>query len=443
MSTPSTESPPLAFGNTAETRTAPVASDEEHRVPSGDGVSQRRTKVPAVSTAIIAGASHIINWLYDVIRMVATLSKGPVALVLLFYISSFLFQGVIDTTFSGFSALSPICNVFPRFPLCTMQPGAASVAGVGGTSAKRVDFPSLMDLQSRTLDRLLSQSATGSQLALSVKQAELAVKDLSTLVRASNLTSKEQLASSLDEFTVEAKATGRGLQKLSAKLYGAVDNIIAFDEYAFRALASTQAAATLLHTSSHNEQIRQTLGRTFESSLNVLSSEVARVILETTYFTGRMDALEERLATIHALCERENFVTAAAWDSLLSELWSMLGGNCDKKSSLNQQLFVLENVGRYRSLAVAHVAATSEALAMIEADLSELREKLAAPGLVDDIPIEVHLASIERSARRLKEEKLKVDASWDTGSHPYDRAALIGIDTDTVSGVGKGRMLYG
>lgn len=183
-----------------------------------------RAKIPAVAlgAAVGAGASHVVDWLYDVIRMVATLSKGPITLVLLFYISSFLFHGVVDSTFAGFSGLSAVCNVFPNFPLCAPQHGAAVV---GGTSAlnKRVDFPSLMDLQSRTLDRLLSQSSTGSQLALSVKQAEIAVKDLSTLVRASNLTSKEHLAMSLEEFTVEAKATGRGLQKLSAKLYSAVD----------------------------------------------------------------------------------------------------------------------------------------------------------------------------------------------------------------------------
>ncbi|KAI0650957.1 hypothetical protein C8Q79DRAFT_998672 [Trametes meyenii] len=294
-------------------------------------------------------------------------------------------------------------NAHPVISPITVGEGSVS------STVGRVDFPSLMDLQTRTLDRLLSQSATGSQLSLSVKQAELAVRDLTVLVKASNLTRKEQLATALEDFSRDARATGRGLQKL----YSAVDNILAFNEYATRKISAAQATTLTISDSS----VEEALGRTFHSSLSVLSVEVARVILEITRFTGLLDALDERLAAIHALCEVNNVLTTTAKDALLAELWTVLGGNRAKVFELNQQLMVLENVSHYRSLAAAHVAATTETLATIEADLAELRVKLAAPGIVEDVPVEVHITSIERSARRLKEEKLRIDGS--TGGYEY------------------------
>ena len=54
--------------------------------------------------------------------------------------------------------------------------------------------------------------------------------------------------------------------------------------------------------------------------------------------------------------------------------------------------------------------ATSEALSSIIADLSQLRERLSANVLRDELPIEVHLASIERATRRLCGERLKAGA---------------------------------
>jgi hypothetical protein len=47
--------------------------------------------------------------------------------------------------------------------------------------------------------------------------------DLRILVRVSNLKSRDLIAESLTEFVEDAKKTGRGLQKLSSKVGGAVD----------------------------------------------------------------------------------------------------------------------------------------------------------------------------------------------------------------------------
>ncbi|KAI9056720.1 hypothetical protein FKP32DRAFT_1585289 [Trametes sanguinea] len=363
----------------------------------------------------------------DILRILAVFSKVPIALLILFYVSTLVVHSVTST---AASALTPICAIAPRLSLCAGRPSISMPTAARGADTQRVDFPGLMDLQSRTLDRLLSQSATGTQLALNVKQAELAIKDLTTLVLASNLTSKDELAAALKRFTADATVTGRGLQRLSAKLYGAVDRILAFNEYATRRIASGRSSVA-----KGDIDLAESLRQTFQSSFSILSSEVARVTLETARVSGQLDALEERLSIVHALCEYENVLTSAAMDSLFAELWTWLGGNRKKLAHLNQHLFVLENVGRYRSLAVAHVAATSEALASIEAQLGELHDKLNTPDAQDDISIEVQIASIERSAIRLREQRLWVDGYSRAGSFSYGREG-VGRMGEATSGYG-------
>jgi hypothetical protein len=85
------------------------------------------------------------------------------------------------------------------------------------------DYSRLVDVQSRTFGQLLEESLGGSTLSLEIKQAEMATTDLVTLVRVSNLKSRDMLAESLVEFVDDAKKTGRGLQKLTSKIGGAVD----------------------------------------------------------------------------------------------------------------------------------------------------------------------------------------------------------------------------
>jgi len=64
---------------------------------------------------------------------------------------------------------------------------------------------------------------TGSALSLQVKHAEMATTDLVTLVRINDLKAKNTLATSLLDFVDDAKKTGKGLQRLSSNVGGAVD----------------------------------------------------------------------------------------------------------------------------------------------------------------------------------------------------------------------------
>ena len=92
--------------------------------------------------------------------------------------------------------------------------------------ARHADYPKMVEIQSKTFEQLLDESVVGSGLSLEIKKAEIATRDLVTLVRMSKLTSKDLLADALTDFVDDARNAAKGMQKLSAKVNGAVDRCV-------------------------------------------------------------------------------------------------------------------------------------------------------------------------------------------------------------------------
>jgi len=117
------------------------------------------------------------------------------------------------------AAFAPLCYV----PGISSSSFCATPAYREGKAPKWADYSKLVDVQSVTFEQLLDESAGGSSLALEIKKAELATSDLVTLVRVSDLKSRNMLAESVKYFVIDARKAGRGLQKLNSKVGGAVD----------------------------------------------------------------------------------------------------------------------------------------------------------------------------------------------------------------------------
>ena len=146
----------------------------------------------------------------------------------------------------------------------------------------------------------------------------------------------------------------------------------------------------------------------FHKSMEVHASEMRRLILEVEASSANLDALDEHLVTLHELCTRENLSMSSARDELLSDLWTILGGNRQRVRSFNANLELLRDLGEYRRRAAAHVAAAMQTLQAMGEDMEDLRERVAAPELVGDVvPVEVHMKSIRAGMDRLKEQRLK------------------------------------
>lgn len=141
-----------------------------------------------VSDSITTAFGFLFYFIGDVFGTAISLIKKP--LVVLF--SLYLLAVIIAYAYqfaqgSIYIALSPLCKI-PGFslldaPFCDYIP---SKIRNGGGNHGNSDFPELINLQSN-FESILENSVGGSHMALDLKNSEVAVRDLSTLVRVSEL----------------------------------------------------------------------------------------------------------------------------------------------------------------------------------------------------------------------------------------------------------------
>ncbi|KAH9928384.1 uncharacterized protein B0H18DRAFT_1118057 [Fomitopsis serialis] len=144
--------------------------------------------------------------------------------------------------------------------------------------------------------------------------------------------------------------------------------------------------------------------RSFEDAMNTLAKETHRALLEASASAANLERLQEHLLTIHEICAREGVALSEAHAELLSELWTVLGGNRSARRKSTMHLTLLKEIGRYRKEALAHVIVTRDALQAVAADVEELRERAAAPAIVGErVPAQVLIQSIGNGIERLKE----------------------------------------
>lgn len=137
--------------------------------------------------------------------------------------------------------------------------------------------------------------------------------------------------------------------------------------------------------------------------MNTLSANMQRLVLEAEVSLSDLNKLEEHLKSIHEVVSREDSSISTAKAELLAQLWTILGGNRNQLSGMDEHLALLKGVSGYRDRALAHVVAALQMLATMAEDMEELRERVAAPELVGDaIPIDVHMKSLRIGLERLK-----------------------------------------
>ncbi|TDL25382.1 hypothetical protein BD410DRAFT_637531 [Rickenella mellea] len=365
-----------------------------------------------VEVAVKQGVRSTAFYSFDVLSTSISWLKKPLSTFIVLWLIAMILNS-LSATFKA--AFAPLCIIpgISRSPLCQFpQPLPPSVLPQESPRAQHADFPQLVTVQSQTFEHLLDDSVGSSGLALEIKRAQMATSDLVTLVKVSHLTSRDILANALSVFVEDAKRTGRGLQKLSSKVGGAVDGILAVNDYA---LHSIEAAAS--RDNSENSLISyifpfsfsrkrttstEVMTESFEKALSVLSTNLARLIIEAEVSLNNLDKLELQLQTIHEIVAREDASLLTKREELLAELWTLLGGNRDKMRGFDAHLGLLKDVGTYRTRALAHVAAALQTLQALSTDMEDLRERAAKPELAGgEIPLEVHVKSIRSGLERL------------------------------------------
>lgn len=178
---------------------------------------------PVVLNGLWEGTKFTAEYTKYLVKNALHYLRFPLSIFLMFYVLS-LMAGYISQ--SLYKAFSPVCIVpgFSSLPVCrTSTVLLPDSSGNSNKTPKWADYSTLMDVQSKSFEQLLEDSAGGSGLSLEIKQAEMATSDLLARVHVSDLKARNSLASTLSEFIDDAKKTSRGLQKLTSKVGGAVD----------------------------------------------------------------------------------------------------------------------------------------------------------------------------------------------------------------------------
>ncbi|EIW77571.1 hypothetical protein CONPUDRAFT_61543, partial [Coniophora puteana RWD-64-598 SS2] len=366
------------------------------------------------------GFYHTLRYAMDIAIPAVRAFRRPLSLFLFIWMLAWATAQISETIRT---ALSPLCVVpgISSSLLCTTQTFEShsldtrpNISGDQSRKPQQIDFPELMRIQEGTFDHLMSNAIGGVGLSLEVRKAELVTSDLSLLVRNSDLKSRDLLADLLDAFVKDAKKTAKGLTRLGAKVGGAVDHVTAVNSYTMQivqeAHANTQSrfALVALIPAFRGTLSREMVLEAFTDAMETLSAAIARLIIEAEISLADLTVLEEDLAAIQAIVVREFGSVTREKDELLAHLWTVLGGNRQEVRSYDDKLALLHHLGEYRKRALAHIIAALQTLNMMNEDMEDLRERVAAPDLTRGrVPLTVHLESIQHGLERLKEKRVQ------------------------------------
>lgn len=194
-----------------------------------------------------------------------------------------------------------------------------------------------------------------------------------------------------------------------------VFSILAVNDHALHtiegAISNTPSKFSLMALvpfTASRKPTKEVVAQTFTEAMDVLGASMRRLIVEAEISLTNLNNLEERLSTLHELVSREDSSLSTAKSELLAELWTKVGGNRQTLRGYDDHLFLLKNLGDYRSRALLHVVTALQTLQAMSEDMEDLRERVAAPELVgSSIPVEVHMRSIQGGLERLKEGRIK------------------------------------
>jgi hypothetical protein len=360
----------------------------------------------------------IAQWLLDILGGTLKALKKPISWVLAIYAFAGLLVLVQNLlTNSVYSALSPICRLpgssFLHLPMCESSSPKLRKEDAGAA----VEFDQLMTVQSRFED-ILEQSAAGASLPLDMKRGETSIRDLRQIVRFSQLSSRNELVLEFDGFIETARTASYDLQRFNSHVGRGVDNVLATARWTQRVLddiAVKQSSRGIIPAfindkilaPFHPLQVTESkLLDQYIQHTRIVSEEIENLITEAQALLGVLQNLEDRLEVIHGIAYRDNMHAQVSKDEILSQLWTLLGGNRAALGKYNKQLGLLRQVSEYRKIAWAHVSSTILKLQAMGAELEDLRERVGSAELLRhraDIPLAVHLESIRLGVERLEQ----------------------------------------
>jgi hypothetical protein len=188
---------------------------------------------------------------------------------------------------------------------------------------------------------------------------------------------------------------------------------MAVNDYALQKIDAAQKTkpsrlyAALIPWKSHKKFINKVWVETFGEAMNILLTDMERLIIEAEANIIALNTLEERLSELHDIISREDLTLSSEKADLLAKL--VLGFNRNELRNFDQSLSLLKELKTYRQQALARVVSALQTLQMMSADMEDMRERVARPAIAGSaIPVEVYMKSIQYGLGRLREWRIRV-----------------------------------
>ncbi|KAI1125310.1 hypothetical protein F5Y10DRAFT_247368 [Nemania abortiva] len=372
-----------------------------------------------------------LAWILSVVGMVLRLLKWPVAIFLAFYMAIGITNVGKDMIAQSASAsLQPICQIpgvsFFNPTWCPERPPASSSKGIA-PRAQRLEFDELMKAQSQ-LEEVLETSAEGVSLPLEMTRSETSVRDLAIMVRYSDLPGREELVYEFGGYLNTSRKIINDLQLFNTHIGSAVDSVIGMNRWTSRHIDSV-AAKQEAQNSALARGIRWILApfqpvafdeygilnQYVEHSTFVLH-KIENLIQEAQALLRLLEHAENHLQQIHEYIVRDDYAVRKERGDVLSELWTYLGLNHHSLRKMEARLLLLRQIDGQRKSAIARLKSLVHDLGDIQTKVTDLRDRIAAPGLVPDItsiPLSVHIETINAGIARLEAARSRIRTEED------------------------------
>lgn len=362
-------------------------------------------------------------WFLGTFRMALRYAQWPLAIMFAIYLTIGACMMAKDTIVNSLSTpFAPLCRIpgvsLINLPFC---PDRSTGSGDGSSV---VEFDELMSVQSQ-FEKVLEDSAQGVSLPMDMKRSEASVRDLRTMVKYSELPSRDELVHEFDIYIDSIRMSANDLTMFNTHVGSAVDSVISINRWTSRfidSIASNREANDNMlsrvstwvfspfQVSVFDE--RALLDKYIEHT-SLVSDKISNLILEAQAILRQLGQAEGSLELIHEHAVRTGNAVKEEKAEVFWDIWTLLGANNRRLHNLKSQLRLLEQVEVQRTSAAARLTNLLHDLYDIQTKLSDLRERVAAPELVADsasIPLSVHIETINAGVERLETARSRIRA---------------------------------
>ncbi|CAO3631690.1 unnamed protein product [Cunninghamella echinulata] len=244
---------------------------------------------------------------------------------------------------------------------------------------------------------MIVEDLTAPISPLTLKQVELATRDLQLMIKHSNLALSDVLESKLGEYLIHSRAFGKDIQSMQSQTKGVIDNLITYNTLTSRKLLDVEKGVTS----------RQELKLIYEKFMELIEKEARRLILAIEKAQGSLNILEEDLYAIHEITIREKSYQTSGEPSILADLVNLVRGKELQRPLVKKNLELLMEYDIERRKASKRLIVLLDRMESIQMDLEELRTQIVTPLIIpDSLSLEVHIENINKAIDRLKQGKL-------------------------------------